>query len=75
MKAESLLLAGLIRMSDLAGWYIIQQENGQCIILPASQVETDRSSSNQEQWGPYGSQQEAIARRVGLIRAGKCKPA
>ncbi|QZZ21930.1 hypothetical protein J5X98_05765 [Leptothermofonsia sichuanensis E412] len=64
-------------MSDLAGWYIIQQENGQCIILPAHQVEntSDRRSSNPEQWGPYGSQQEAIARRVGLIRAGKCKPA
>jgi hypothetical protein len=25
-------------------------------------------------WGPYPSQDEAIARRVGLIRAGKCKP-
>lgn len=64
-------------MSDLAGWYVVRQENGQCAILPASQVEStqDESSSNREQWGPYDSQQEAIARRVGLIRAGKCSPA
>jgi hypothetical protein len=27
-----------------------------------------------ERWGPFDSQQEAIARRVGLIRAGKCQP-
>ncbi|MEM6714570.1 MAG: hypothetical protein AAGD09_17225 [Cyanobacteria bacterium P01_F01_bin.56] len=27
-----------------------------------------------EKWGPYASQGDAIARRVGLIRAGKCQP-
>ncbi|WP_442944889.1 hypothetical protein [Nostoc sp.] len=27
-----------------------------------------------EQWGPFSSPEEAIARRVGLIRAGKCQP-
>lgn len=27
-----------------------------------------------ECWGPFESQSIAIARRVGLIRAGKCKP-
>jgi len=41
----------------------------------------ERLSSHDEQgkekpqtWGPFSSQEEAIARRVGLIRAGKCKP-
>ncbi len=27
-----------------------------------------------ETWGAFNSQGEAIARRVGLIRAGKCQP-
>ncbi|MGA7936218.1 MAG: hypothetical protein WCA35_21875 [Kovacikia sp.] len=64
-------------MSDLENWYIVKQENGQCTILPASQVETGPTESGPtpERWGPYPSQQEAIARRIGLIRAGKCHPA
>ncbi|MCY7273232.1 MAG: DDE transposase family protein, partial [Phormidesmis sp. CAN_BIN44] len=32
------------------------------------------ASTQREQWGPFESQGVAIARRVGLIRAGKCKP-
>ncbi|MFY7834605.1 MAG: DDE transposase family protein, partial [Pseudanabaena sp.] len=27
-----------------------------------------------ETWGAFASQSEAIAKRVGLIRAGKCTP-
>lgn len=69
-------------MTDEA-WYIIKQPEGQCKILPANQlpqavleagaVEADESSQAQS-WGPFSSQGEAIARRVGLIRAGKCQP-
>jgi hypothetical protein len=55
-------------------WMIVQTETGQCEILPVDQL----NPHQQEQattWGPYGSQGEAIAKRVGLIRAGQCKPA
>ncbi len=37
---------------------------------------SDNSSSKGDlkQWGPFKTQSQAIAKRVGLIRAGKCKP-
>ncbi|HEY9906959.1 MAG TPA: hypothetical protein V6D18_05050 [Thermosynechococcaceae cyanobacterium] len=56
------------------GWYIVKQESGQCTVLAADQANLE-PSSQLSTWGPYASQQEAIARRVGLIRAGKCQPA
>ncbi len=59
-------------MSDSQNWYIVKQKNGQCEIIPSPQVE---GGEDLECWGPFASQQEAIARRIGLIRAGKCKPA
>lgn len=65
-------------MSDTKAWYVVKQDNGQCLILPESDVEPLQKMgklSTSEHWGPYDSQQEAIARRVGLIRAGKCQPA
>ncbi|MEB3338482.1 MAG: hypothetical protein VKJ46_13525 [Leptolyngbyaceae bacterium] len=54
-------------MSDSQTWYIIKQPDGHCEISPTPQAKL-------EQWGPFDSQGEAIARRVGLIRAGKCQP-
>jgi hypothetical protein len=53
-------------------WYVIQQADGTCSIqeLPAGSAAPDGVA----QWGPLPSQGEAIARRVGLIRAGKCLP-
>ncbi|MCL6433152.1 MAG: hypothetical protein K6T90_02885 [Leptolyngbyaceae cyanobacterium HOT.MB2.61] len=64
-------------MSQTEGWYVVKQENGQCAVVPADQVEETptEDTSRLEQWGPYTSREEAIARRVGLIRAGKCQPA
>ncbi|WP_421655330.1 hypothetical protein [Leptothermofonsia sp. ETS-13] len=64
-------------MSQTEGWYIVKRENGQCAVVTGAQVEELKTedASNLEQWGPYASQEEAIARRVGLIRAGKCQPA
>jgi hypothetical protein len=64
-------------MSESEAWYIVKQANGQCAIVAASSTESGLElpdASDREHWGPYASQQEAIARRVGLIRAGKCQP-
>jgi hypothetical protein len=54
-------------------WYIVQQPAGPCVILSSQEwrVEDERI---QKYWGPFNSKGDAIARRVGLIRAGKCQP-
>ncbi len=66
-------------MSNSDGWYVVKLDNGECSIVLATQLtEKERSREVQaaaERWGPFASEGEAIARRVGLIRAGKCKPA
>jgi hypothetical protein len=61
-------------MSDSQKWYIVKRTTGLCEILPSEQVEGENESTFVERWGPFESQQDAIARRVGLIRAGKCQP-
>ncbi|GAB4378718.1 MAG: hypothetical protein Kow00121_31250 [Elainellaceae cyanobacterium] len=64
-------------MTNSEAWYIVKQTDGHCEIVPASQVADPASlpqETQSEQWGPFASQGEAIARRVGLIRAGKCQP-
>jgi hypothetical protein len=63
---------------------VIQSALSQDEIIPnegilgdASINSPDANSERQqpgERWGPFASQAEAIARRVGLIRAGKCQP-
>ncbi len=55
-------------------FYIVKQPPGHCEIIPSEQVEKKENPTLLEKWGPYNSQQEAIARRIGLIRAGKCQP-
>ncbi|MBW4463883.1 MAG: hypothetical protein KME07_00375 [Pegethrix bostrychoides GSE-TBD4-15B] len=61
-------------------WYILKHSDGHCEI---SQIELAEGSAPGEesedkapveQWGPFATQDEATARRVGLIRAGKCSP-
>ncbi len=54
--------------SELKQWYIFKQPSGTCEIA----LQTTQDAV--ETWGPFASQDEAIARRVGLIRAGKCQP-
>jgi hypothetical protein len=54
-------------------WYITKTQEGHCQIV-AVDKDNDPILDTQEKWGPYPSQEEAIARRVGLIRAGKCQP-
>lgn len=53
-------------------WYIIKQIDERCKIVTAAELTIGTIES--EQWGPFASEGEAIARRVGLIRAGKCQP-
>ncbi|MEH2208876.1 MAG: DDE transposase family protein [Nostoc sp.] len=60
-------------MNNAQTWHIIKCSAGKCEIIPSDQVGDDNLEII-EQWGPFSSQEEAIARRVGLIRAGKCKP-
>ncbi|NJL41199.1 MAG: transposase [Leptolyngbyaceae cyanobacterium RM2_2_4] len=62
----------LLRMSNSQTWYIVKQNSGQCEILPHLPVEEELKGA--EKWGPFDSEAEAIARRVGLIRSGKCQP-
>lgn len=66
--------ANLHRMTATQTWYIVKRQEGKCEILSSEQVEGEDKSAFVERWGPFNSQAEAIARRVGLIRAGKCQP-
>ncbi|MDJ0599091.1 MAG: hypothetical protein QNJ37_09675 [Crocosphaera sp.] len=58
-------------MNNANNWYILQTENQQCEIV---ELAPNQLPENTKYWGPFSSKQEAIARRVGLIRAGKCQP-
>lgn len=62
-------------MNQSQKWYIVKRPNQPCEILPSDRVEGADDPTIVERWGPFESQQDAIARRVGLIRAGKCQPA
>ncbi|MGC1306236.1 MAG: hypothetical protein WA885_03320 [Phormidesmis sp.] len=54
-------------------WYIIKQASEACEILSAQAV-TDLEDDTLQKWGPFETQNQAIAKRIGLIRAGKCQP-
>jgi hypothetical protein len=57
-------------MNPAQSWYIVKLPSGNCEI-----VSTEPSATEAEQkWGPFLSKEEAIARRIGLIRSGKCQP-
>ena len=58
-------------MTNTQTWYIVKQTDGHCDIIPSNQTQ---ENSAQERWGPFTSQDEAFARRIGLIRSGKCQP-
>jgi hypothetical protein len=58
-------------------WYVVQCADGHCDIVPSSSQNNQPPSPSadvSQVWGPFESHDEAIARRVGLIRSGKCKP-
>lgn len=54
-------------------WYIVKQDSEQCEIL-SEQEFAALTEEPAEQWGPFKAQNQAIAKRVGLIRSGKCEP-
>lgn len=56
-------------MSNQKQWYIVRQEDGTCEIISATEKPLNVTS-----WGEFATQEEALAKRVGLIRAGKCQP-
>ena len=60
-------------MTETPKFYIIKRPAGNCEILQIAQLE-EQNPSIIEKWGPYDSPEDAIARRIGLIRAGKCQP-
>ena len=59
-------------MSDSQYWYVIREADGTCRVAGFAQAQT--KTPKHEQWGSYASEQEAIAKKIGLIRAGKCQP-
>jgi hypothetical protein len=58
-------------MNNQEQWYIVKETSGHCQIIASEQ---ESLSEGEQTWGPFVSAEEALARRVGLIRAGKCKP-
>ena len=56
-------------MNDKQNWYIVRQEDGTCEIISAT-----KKPPNVTSWGEFATPEDAIAKRVGLIRAGKCQP-
>lgn len=61
-------------MSDTQKWYIVKNNDGFCEIRDRQPPENGEEKREKSVWGPFSDRQDAIARRVGLIRAGKCKP-
>ena len=60
-------------MSETQIWYIVKRSDDHCEVVLGNQT-TAENDLAPERWGPFASQDEAFARRVGLIRAGKCQP-
>ncbi len=60
------------RTQATESWHVVQQTDGHCEIY--SQVDLAQVTDSPKTWGPFASRAEAIAKRVGLIRAGKCLP-
>ncbi len=54
-------------------WYIVKIANQTCQIVTKEELDL-LGSEIVEQWGGFADRSEAIAKRVGLIRSGKCQP-
>ncbi len=61
-------------MENTETWYIVKRPTGFCDILASTEVNNSENPNIVQQWGPFSDRQQAIARQVGLIRAGKCQP-
>ena len=55
-------------------WFICKRDTGFCEIVKSDRDRNEEILNSVETWGAFASQGEAIAKRVGLIRAGKCSP-
>lgn len=51
-------------------WYIVKNPDQSCAVTEDQTI----AETAEEKWGPYSTRDEAIAKRIGLIRAGKCQP-
>ncbi len=61
-------------MNNSQSWHIVKRPAGNCEIVPSHEVGEENNPEIIEQWGPFTNESEAIARRIGLIRSGKCQP-
>jgi hypothetical protein len=61
-------------MTNNQNFYIVKREDGHCDIITDEQMSQEKTDKITGKWGPIATQQEAIARKIGLIRAGKCQP-
>ncbi len=61
-------------MAEAQSWYIVKRPAGNCEIVTSDELEGKDKQEIVERWGSFDSQGDAIAKRVGLIRAGKCQP-
>jgi hypothetical protein len=59
-------------MTNTQTWYLVKESDEKCEIVGEDVFKA--KSPTPEHWGPFASQEDAIARRIGLIRAGKCQP-
>ncbi|MCC0176273.1 hypothetical protein I4641_04695 [Waterburya agarophytonicola K14] len=57
-------------------WYVVRQEDGTCEVVESDweRAKTPEKSDHKSQWGSFNNEQEAIAKKIGLIRGGKCQP-
>ncbi len=58
-------------MDHQQAWFIIKTEGGHCQIIG---TDTTKPPEKEKVWGPFETQEKAIAARIGLIRSGKCQP-
>jgi len=61
-------------MTEEQKWYVAKEAPDKpCSVLSAQELDASNLSF-EKKWGPFETKNQAIAKRVGLIRAGKCKP-
>ena len=61
-------------MNNSQSLHIVKRPAGNCEIVPSHELSEENNPEIIEQWGPFTSESEAIARPIGLIRSGKCQP-
>ena len=56
-------------MNKKGTWYILKTAGDYCQIIESLD---EPPTEDLRYWGPFPSREDAIAHRIGLIRAGKC---